>query len=113
MFFKKRPKVNIKELDEIIEYLTHNTTVECNPYPIYAPEVERSLGLLEQDFYYQAHYDKLQRKPIEEMNLDEIATMLTFISRGERFCDGHIASYVESGDLLKLMVRLRGLCGGS
>ena len=31
--------------------------------------------------------------------------MYTFILRGERFCDGHIASYIEDGDLLALVER--------
>lgn len=45
-------------------------------------------------------------KAIEEYNLDELKTMFTFINRGERFCDGHIAAYVENGDLLRLLKRL-------
>lgn len=56
-----------------------------------------------------SNHEKIANKPIGEMNKKEIATMLTFISRGERFCDGHIASFVESGDLLKLMIRLKEL----
>lgn len=38
----------------------------------------------------------------------EIATM-TFLCRGERFCDAFILGYVENGDLLKLLLRLREL----
>ncbi|MCQ2580100.1 MAG: DUF6508 domain-containing protein [Treponemataceae bacterium] len=99
--------INSQELDSVIEYLQNNSKVECNPYPNYEAEIYKALDMLKTDRKYLSHHAKLGRKPIEEMNKKEIATMLTFISRGERFCDGHIASYVESGTLLRLMLRLR------
>lgn len=102
-------KVDIEELDSIIEYLKNNNKVEFNPYPMYEKEVMQALGLLKSDLKYLSNHEKIANKPIGEMNKKEIATMLTFISRGERFCDGHIASFVESGDLLKLMIRLKEL----
>lgn len=101
--------INKKELDSIIEYLKNTTTVECNPYPVYTEEICSALEMLKPDKNYLAHHEKLDGKAIEDMNRSEIATMLTFIQRGERFCDGHIASYVESGELLRLMLRLREL----
>lgn len=102
-------KVDKEELDSIIEYLENNKKVEFNPYPLYDEEVMKALDLLESDTKYLSNHEKIADKPIGEMNKKEIATMLTFISRGERFCDGHIAGFVESGDLLKLMIRLREL----
>lgn len=99
--------IDTEKLDSIIEYLENNKTVECNPYPVYGSEIMSALGLLKPDMKYSANYEKIKDKPIEQMKEKEIATMLTFISRGERFCDGHIASYVESGDLLRLMQRLK------
>ena len=35
--------------------------------------------------------------------------MLTFIERGERFCDGHVQRYLENNILLKLLLRLDDL----
>lgn len=99
--------INKTELEAVIEYLQKNSKIEFNPYPIYSKEIYQALEALEIDEKYQSNYEKLKGKGIEEMNKKEIATMLTFITRGERFCDGHIASYVESGDLLKLMLRLK------
>lgn len=104
-----RTTVDRQKLDEIIEYLQEHKTVECDPYPVYSAEIMAAFDLLKPDRRYLAHYEKLGRKPIAEMDADDIATMLTFIVRGERFSDGHIASFVESGELLELMLRLREL----
>lgn len=104
-----RTTTDKQTLDEIIEYLREHKTVEYDPYPVYTPEIMAAFTLLKLDRQYLSHYEKLGRKPIAEMNVNEIATMLTFIVRGERFSDGHIASFVESGELLELMLRLREL----
>ena len=108
MFNHKKP--DIKELDLVIEYLKTHKKVECNPYPVYESEVMKAFGMLDVDRDYLKNYEKISNKHIEEMDKKEIETMLTFIVRGERFCDGHIAGFVESGDLLKLMLRLRDIC---
>ncbi|MCQ2518259.1 MAG: DUF6508 domain-containing protein [Lachnospiraceae bacterium] len=101
--------INMEELDSIIEYLKINKTVEFSPYPVYSAEIYKALDLLEEDINYLSNHRKIENKSINDMSKKEIATMLTFISRGERFCDGHIAGFVESGDLLKLMLRLKEL----
>lgn len=98
-----------ENLDSVIEYLSSNPKIETNPYPEYNEKIYQALGMLKTDMKYQKRYKKLEGKPIEKMNRREIATMLTFIVRGERFSVGHIASYVESGDLLKLMLQLKKL----
>jgi hypothetical protein len=33
--------------------------------------------------------------------------MLTFCIRGERFCDGHVASVIESGKMKSILMRLK------
>ena len=43
------------------------------------------------------------------MSVHQIRTMLTFIERGERFCDGHVQRYLENNILLKLLLRLDDL----
>lgn len=107
--FVRQPHMAVdrETLDAAIKYLSENRSVEYNPYPMYNDLIFAALDLLEPDYDYLAHHEKIGNKPIEELNRREIATMLTFIMRGERFCDGHIANYVESGDLLKLLLRLR------
>ena len=44
-----------------------------------------------------------------DMTADQIRTMMTYIDRGERFCDGSIAAEVENGRLLKMLLRLDDL----
>ena len=43
---------------------------------------------------------------VRNATIPEIQTMLTFIVRGERFCDGHWAGIVDSGPLRRLLERL-------
>ncbi len=96
-----------KALDSVIDFLETYRHVECNPYPNYDTHVWQALSMLPDDSKYISHYEKINGKPISEMKRKEIGTMLTFILRGERFSDGHIAYYVESGQLLELMKRLK------
>jgi len=42
-----------------------------------------------------------------EASLHEIKSMLTFCIRGERFCDGHVASVIESGKMKSILMRLK------
>ena len=101
--------INEEDLKACISFLESNPKIEFNPYPEYPAEVRQALDFLEPDYEYLSHYDALMEsgKAIEEYNLDELKTMFTFINRGERFCDGHIAAYVENGDLLRLLKRLK------
>ena len=43
---------------------------------------------------------------LDNLSKQEIGTCLTFIFRGERFCEGHIISYLENGILVALLRRL-------
>ena len=46
---------------------------------------------------------------IAQASLAEIQGMLTYCVRGERFCDGHWASMIEQGCILKILNRLASL----
>lgn len=59
---------------------------------------------------YKEIYDNIKDKDIKELNIDEIVAYCTFIRRGERFCDGHIAGYLDNGILVKLYERYLELC---
>ena len=81
------------------------------PYPIYPDGMLESLvELVEPDKNYIENYEKLGG-PIdyENLNMDELRTVITHYIRGERFCDGLIAGAVEDGTLLKVLMRIREL----
>lgn len=61
------------------------------------------------------HLEKIKDKPIEELTRDEILTRMTFLVRGERFCDGTIEKALNDGTLEALSVRLHEITkpGGS
>lgn len=48
-------------------------------------------------------------KKLDAMTKKEIGTCLTFIFRGERFCEGHILCYLENGMLVALLRRLANI----
>ena len=76
-------------------------------YPMYDEEVQNwihefyDLKLL--DYNYLDNFRIYKYKKIEELTLKETLSYLTFIIRGERFCDGHIASALENGTIEKLV----------
>ena len=52
---------------------------------------------------------KKHKKEVADFNLLETRAALTYFVRGERFCDGHMASCIEGGYLLKWLSRYREL----
>lgn len=79
-------------------------------YPIYPQELFCVFDILEPDYNYTENISAWKEQPIaSEMTAGQIKTMLTWIERGERFCDGNIAGEVDSGRLLKLLLRLDDL----
>lgn len=96
---------DIEILRAAAEYLKDRPKVVFAPYPNYDERVIAALDTLPSDHEYLSHHEKLEDKAIRSMTLDDLATMYTFILRGERFCDGHIASFIEDGRLLELVDR--------
>ena len=47
--------------------------------------------------------------PYTSSSVDEVRTMLTWCTRGERFCDGHWAKVLDDGTVFRLLDRLEGL----
>ena len=101
-------KINRKTLHEAIEYLQAGPPIDYDPLCPCPNEVCAALGLMEPDFDYLTHHGKILESGIavDRMSLEDIRTMLTFFSRGERFCDGFTADIVNSGELLALLLRL-------
>lgn len=61
--------------------------------------------ILGTDFDYVATLERVRGVPIGSASVSDLSTWFTSILRGERFADGHIAHYVESGELLMLLDR--------
>ena len=76
------------------------------PYPIYPEGLFESLYTLGSDHDYIKNMEDIKDKDISTMSLEEIRTFLTHIARGERFCDGLLAGYVENGLLVKALERI-------
>lgn len=61
------------------------------------------------DFNYNQHMKYIHKMSVTDMDPYQIRTFLTYVVRGEKFCDGHIAQYMKNRDLLKACLRLEDL----
>lgn len=77
-------------------------------YPSWVYAIEKSFQPIQN---YQEVIDNITRskKTVEEYDKIEIRAELTYFVRGERFCDGHMASCIEGGYLLKWLSRYKEL----
>ncbi len=68
--------------------------------------------MLGEDFNYNTNMkeEEIKEKEIKTLNLRQISTYLTFIIRGERFAEGHVAAYIKNGILKNLILRVNELC---
>lgn len=80
------------------------------PYPIYPEGLFETLYLLGTDRNYLENMKALKTLDVSTLNLKQLRTFLTFISRGERFTDGFLQKYVENGQLLKALERIEEIC---
>lgn len=83
------------------------------PWPEYDPLVKEFFELVEKDCWCDYEYDPAiagkmlnDEDVVSEASLDDVKTMLTFCVRGERFCEGHWGSMIESGNIRRLLQRL-------
>ena len=83
------------------------------PYPEYNKVVRDFFRVAAGEGWFNPDY--LSKDPgrmlqdknfIKTADLSQIKTMMTFCVRGERFCDGHWASMIESGNIRRLLERL-------
>ena len=84
------------------------------PYPIYKEEVTRFKRIISSDKWCDYDYQLLEQQKliespslIDQADLTDIRSLLTYVQRGERFCDGHIASMITSGIVKRIFDRLR------
>lgn len=113
-------------VERCIERLREKNSHECSEciygkgmFPFYV--YEQSIRDLEHVLYdedlldksYLEHCEELENKPIELYTQQEVLSRLTFVYRGERFCDGHIECWIESGGFLRLLERYMELEGSA
>jgi len=114
--------LDVDKLNTIIRHLESKPSIEWSearktndsitlPYPIYPDWVGDIFDLVSPDYNYDSTVEYIEAKtiPPEKLNFRELRAMITWIDRGEHFCDGHIASCIQSGFVLKLMLRLKEL----
>ncbi len=102
---KKLPKLKSRKVEWNQPKEREDGVIELG-FPLYSEEVdnwiEEFYNLKLSDFNYLDNYRIYKYKKIEDLSLEETLSYITFIIRGERFCDGHIASYLEDGTIEKL-----------
>ena len=59
------------------------------------------------DVNYIEHMKSLQGKPIDDMSEEELITVLTHYIRGDRFCEGLLASKLNDGTIQRILRNLR------
>jgi hypothetical protein len=86
------------------------------PYPVYAADVLAFIELAGHPFWSDYGYEPTQARVMLEdeallarATLDQVKTMLTYVVRGERFCDGHWEAMLKAGRVQALLWRLAEL----
>lgn len=84
-----------------------------NSWPSYVPEVDAFFREAAQAPWSRPDYDPVQcGRLIDDpatmagADLDQLCQLLTWMVRGERFCDGHWASLIGNGHLQRWLQRL-------
>jgi hypothetical protein len=88
-------------------------------YPVYHNEVNRFMSAIGRGCWRDVHYptypnNELLRSEdgVEKADLAHIRALLTFMSRGERFCDGFTGGMFEGGHVVRVLRRLEVLHQG-
>ena len=85
-------------------------------FPLYDEDVHKWISALYDleltDLNYGTNIEKIKDKAIDQLTRDEIFTRMTWLVRGERFCDGLIAEWLENGSLEELCRRLYNITEG-
>jgi len=84
------------------------------PFPEYPAEVHRFIEAAAQPWWRDGDY--LAAKPrelldagLEGADLHKVKSVLTYIVRGERFCDGFWDGLIESGAIALVLEKIRDL----
>jgi|GEM_PF-3352049 len=89
--------------------------VHTMSYPRYDSRLMEALWgaseLVGTDYGYIDRVDEVRELSIPEMSQSQLSTFLTWVQRGERFCDGFIADSVKEGKVLQALRRAAELEG--
>ena len=84
------------------------------PFPDYPEEVIRFFRAAAQPWWTDGSY--LAAKPklmletgLENADMEKMKSVLTYCTRGERFCDGFWAELIESGALVRVLKKIEEL----
>ena len=104
-----------------IELLEDGYSVEWTPsqrtasgvitlsYPDYDARLIEALQsasqLIGTDFEYVYNVDAVKNLNVSEMTREQLSTLLTWVQRSERFCDGAIDGFVKDGRVLQALRR--------
>lgn len=71
--------------------------------------IEAANMLLGADYNYQENVDAVRDKSVSSALPGDLSTWFTWMSRGERFCDGFLAEQISDGGLYAVVKRLEEL----
>lgn len=92
---------------ENCDNLKENQIVLCYPdYPNWVYEIEKIFHPVRNYLEIVELLEKSNKK-ISNYDKNEICCILTWFVRGERFCDGHMATYIHNGLLLQWLIRYK------
>lgn len=85
-------------------------------HPIYTNAVMQFFGIVSMEPWIVDQYDPEQEQEhietfgyIDKASIAELRLLLTYINRGERFCDGFWGSHIRNGNLVAILKRLGDL----
>ena len=100
------------EVEAVPPERLENGTIQMGWYN-YAPQiwdgVEAAKKLLGADYEYLQHIDAVRARGVPTASPSDLSTWFTWMSRGERFCDGFLASNISDGELAAITQRLEDL----
>ena len=112
----------LTQKEQITEMIAKLETVNAIPhdkiatwetgYPQYHPQVRDLFIQMDSfwiDFDYVQHVENLSFDEIDTYDLDQLKSILTKLSRTERFHDGSWEQTVKSGILVNIQVRLEAI----
>lgn len=104
--------IELLEGGYVVEWTPSRETepgVRTMAYPNYDRRLMDALWgaseLVGTDYDYVNRVDEVRELSIPEMSQSQLSTFLTWVQRGERFCDGFIADFVKEGKVLQALRR--------
>lgn len=86
------------------------------PHPEYASVAREFFQAASKECWMDRHYQPEtaaamlgDAQVVQNADLSQIRTMLTYCVRGERFCDGHWGKMIEDGHICRLLRRLSSI----